>query len=110
MAVARLVMQNWKDQFNKILDESDIIELLSGLYVDDGRSLHRKLYYGERFCKLRKKFIVDDDLCIVDMIDEIDRIELTRKKILEAINSMNEDLQFTMELNTDFADNRLPTL
>ena len=49
MAVARLVMEEWKYEFNKILKSSGIEELLSGLYVDDGRSYQRKLKWGERF-------------------------------------------------------------
>ena len=43
MAVARLVMQSWKDKFYEILDKSIIKELFSALYVDDGRSVQRKL-------------------------------------------------------------------
>ena len=110
MAVARLVMQQWKDEYNVILHDSDIIELLFGLYVDDGRTVHRKLYWGERFDPNLKKMVWDQDRSMVDMIDEVDRTELTRQEILIAMNSVNSDLQFTMELHTDFGDNRLPTL
>ena len=31
MAVARIVMQNWKDDYDVILEKSKIVELLSGL-------------------------------------------------------------------------------
>ena len=41
-AVARLVMEEWKSDYDKIQLDSQITELLSGLYVDDGRSFHRK--------------------------------------------------------------------
>ena len=37
MAVAELVMQCWKEDYDKILENSGIDELLSGLYVDDGK-------------------------------------------------------------------------
>ena len=35
--VARHVMQEWKEAYNEVLESSGIEELLSGLYVDDGR-------------------------------------------------------------------------
>ena len=34
MAISRLVMQAWYEEFRKILDASNIKELLSGIYVD----------------------------------------------------------------------------
>ena len=43
MAVAKLVMQSWRDEYKEIMERSGIEELLSGLYVDDGRSYHRKI-------------------------------------------------------------------
>ena len=49
MAIARLVMQQWKEDYNLILEKSKITEYLSALYVDDGRSLQRKLIFEERF-------------------------------------------------------------
>ena len=54
MAVSRIVMQNWKDKYDLVLKSSGIIEYLNGLYVDDGRTFHRKLEYGERFCENEK--------------------------------------------------------
>ena len=56
MAIARLVMQEWKENYSKILENSKIEEFLSGIYVDDGRTLHRKLYFGERFDSENSKF------------------------------------------------------
>ena len=110
MAVARLVMQTWKEDYSKILNRSQIHELLSGLYVDDGRSLHRKLFLGERFSEKLQKFVRTDETEKIDIESGITRDELTRKEILVSMNSVNPDLQFTMELCRDFGDGRLPTL
>ena len=110
MAVARIVMQYWKDKFNFVLKNSNIEELLSGLYVDDGRSVQRLLSYGERYVHDLKMFKVDDDKAIEDIDSEIDRVELTRIEVLKAMNDICEDLEFTMELDRDFEDNKLPTL
>ena len=38
------------------------------------------------------------------------RKDITRKEFLKAMNSINEDLNFTMELCDDFENLRLPTL
>ena len=40
----------------------------------------------------------------------ISRNELTRREVQIGMNSVNKDLRFTMELSSDFPDNRLPTL
>ena len=110
MAVARIVMQHWKDYYDEILKKSDIVELLSGLYVDDGRTFHRKLYMGERFCEKEKRIIVDNERRIEDEKEGIKREEITRREILRAMNQVSQDLEFTMELCEDFPDRKLPTL
>ena len=110
MAVARLVMQYWKDLYDVILANSQIEELLSGLYVDDGRTMHRKLKFGERFCQKEKCFKVHENLVKIDLENDISLDELTRTEVLKAMNSVSPDLEFTMELCEDFKDNRLPTL
>ena len=110
MAVSRLVMQEWKERYDQILKRSNIHEYLKGLYVDDGRSFQRKLMWGERFCKDQNKFTFDRDTAEKDENENVNRDELTRREILCAMNSVNSDLEFTMELCTDFADSKLPTL
>ena len=110
MAVARIVMQYWKNKFDLVLQKSNIVELLSGLYVDDGRSVQRILNFGERYCKESGKFVVYEDKAINDIDENIDRVELTRTEVLKAMNSICEDIEFTMELSSDFGDNKLPTL
>ena len=52
MAVARLVMQEWKDSYNQILKNSNIVELLSSLYVE----FQRLLEMGERYIEEEKAF------------------------------------------------------
>ena len=110
MAVARLVMQSWKEQYDKVLKDSEIVQLLAGLYVDDGRHLHRKLRIGEHFDPSVNKFVVTEEKVKLDLEAGLTREEITRKEILLAMNSINSDLTFTMEMCEDFKDGRLPTL
>ena len=96
MAVARLVMQSWKEQYDEILKNSEIVQLLAGLYVDDGRHLHRKLKKGEHFDPTVNKFVVTEEKVKLDLEAGLTREEITRKEILIAMNSVNSDLTFTM--------------
>ena len=106
MAVSRLVMQEWKERYDEILKRSNIHEYLKGLYVDDGRSFQRKLMWGERFCKDQNKFTFDRDTAEKDENENVNRDELTRREILCAMNSVNSDLEFTMEFVHDKDRNR----
>ena len=46
MCVAKLVLQQWKEEFSMILKDSNISELLSKIYVDDNRCLVEKIRFG----------------------------------------------------------------
>ena len=43
-----------------ILKKSSIKEILSGLYVDDGRVVHRKLKLGEWFNKAENAIVYEE--------------------------------------------------
>jgi len=49
MCAARLVLQQWRDEFIKILREADIKEKMSKIYVDHNRCVVEKLRPGTRF-------------------------------------------------------------
>ena len=110
MAVARLVMQQWKDDFDEILKKSNIIEIMSGLYVDDGRNFIKMLDLGNRFVEDRNVIDFSEKAFKEDTTRGISKEELTKEQILKAMNSVNKDLEFTMETHKDFIDGRLPTL
>ena len=56
MCIARLVMQEWWDNFEEILKRSNIEQKLRAIYVDDGRLVIRKLGIGVRFNKEKMIF------------------------------------------------------
>jgi len=103
-------MQELKDTYDRILVESGIEELLSALYVDDGRTMHRKLWWGERFDRRKMKFVRNSEQEKVDKKENVDRNLLTKVEVNRAMNAVNTDLKFTIELAEEFDDNRLPTL
>ena len=110
MCVARLVLQDWFEEFSEILDKSDIIQHLKGLYVDDGRNIVDQLVLGTRFVKEAKLFLHKDCWEAEDILHNVDRRILTEREIRECMNSINPDLTFTTENENDFANKRLPTL
>ena len=103
-------MQQWKDLYVKILMKSEIKELMKGLYVDDGRIMHRPLRLGERYDPEKEMFEVKDDEKVKDEAAQRCRHEITRIEVQKAMNSVSPDLRFTMELCKDFEGGRLPTL
>ena len=108
MCVAKLVLQQWKEEYDVILSESNIDEKLSKIYVDDNRCIVEKLKAGVRFIIDKKRFEFKNEWKEEDEL--VDAVERTRRELLTAMNSVNSDLVFTMEHETDFPTNRLPTL
>ena len=59
---------------------------------------------------MKKRIKYDENLALFDWGTGRTREEITRLEILRAMNSVSTDLEFTMELCSDFVDDRLPTL
>ena len=55
MCVARLVMQQWRDEFNELLQRSNIKEKMSKMYVDDNRCIIERIRKGCRFDRDQSK-------------------------------------------------------
>ena len=108
MCVARLVLQQWREDYSLLLREANIGELLSKICVDDNRAIVEKLKPGLRFVEEEKKFIFDEKWVEEDM--KIEAGKRTIKEINKAMNSVNVDLKFTIETEEDFSNKRLPTL
>ena len=110
MCIARLIMQEWSECFSKILSDNKIAELLKGIYVDDGRSVVSKIENNTRYCKIARQFLKDEKWAIDDELNGVTREARTVMEIREVMNSINKDLEFTTELESDFENLRLPTL
>ena len=110
MAAARLVMQDWSEQYRQILNKADLnIRLFTG-YVDDNRQGTSKLRKGTRFVKDENEFVHKKDWEDEDTeAGENDTVRMS-KECLKAMNSVNKDLKFTVETTSDFKKNKLPTL
>ena len=110
MCLDKVVMQDWSDMYQKILERSDIKEYLHGIYVDDGRTLMDKLKEGSRYVESERKCVVTERARKEDIERGDSREDITKREVLLAMNSVNPDLKFTLEHENDFNNKRLPTL
>ena len=108
MCVARLVLQEWHEEFESILFRSGLKEYLRGLYVDDGRKVVDLLSLGTRLTRGEKLFEYRDEWQQEDLENNLNRRDVT--EVREAMNSINPDLVFTTETELDFDNGRLQTL
>ena len=113
MACARLVMQDWGEKYQNILEESGILTTLFKIYVDDVRQVSTVLPLGMRFRVETGKIEYCEKAEEEDKSKQLEGESSSARmaRILgPAMDSINPDLVFTTELAEDFKDERLPTL
>ena len=113
MACSRIVMLSWGKQYLEILREAKLQVSLMKIYVDDVRQVTTPLRMGSRFSVEEKRIVETGEAYEEDekLKAEGESSEARRARILiPAMNSINPDLSFTVELAEDFEDKRLPTL
>ena len=110
---SELVMQSWSEEYEKILTRSNVEVLLLSGYVDDGRQVTSSLPLGSRFNKNEKMFQFSEAAELEDKKLQV-RGESNNQRMAritqEAMNSVNMDLEFTVESPEDFEGEKLPTL
>ena len=110
MCAGNLTMEEWREKFIEILVASNIEERMAGLYVDDGRNLIEMLPMGVRYCDQEKIFKYKREWEEEDKEGGMSGRERTKLEVGKAMNAINPNLKFTLELSEDFKDGRLPTL
>ena len=109
-SVARIVMTEWARRLLKILDENKIRVWMAAFYVDDVRLLTSIIDKGARWETKEKKFKKRDDWLAEDEKENMSDERRTSREIRKVMNSIFQNIQFTMEIPEDFPENRLPTL
>ena len=110
MAAARVVMGEWGRKMTEILMRSNIKIWMKALYVDDMRKAISSLEKGRRWVEKSQSFEFKDDWKNEDDIKGESSTRRTANEMKKAMESINGDLKFEMELEEDFEDNKLPTL
>ena len=106
-------MQDWAKNYKQILENSGIRVMLLAGYVDDGRQLSSCLPMGYRFLEQEKTFEFQEQAEQEDKKRK-SQGESTNERmariLLPAMNSINNNLEFTVETPEEFEQERLPTL
>ena len=106
--IARIRMNNWANNVQRILSECKVKVYLAKSYVDDVRWLIQAIKRGF-------KFEPDEELLIYDPAYEIkyenlSEYEYSSMVLCDIMNHINNDMIFTTETQCDFVDKMLPTL
>ena len=104
MCISRLTMQDWWENFVKILDDSKLDYKLSALYVDDGRIVLEIIKKGVRFDEATKLFKYSEKWYLEDKESEKSDLQRTEYEVRRAMNAVSPDLVFTTETEADFAN------
>ena len=110
MCASRLVMYDWGQKIKQILHISDIKCWLASSYVDDVRLILTLLKRNTKWSEEEKRFLTLEADEVITELDNISDTRHTANEIQKAMESINPDLKFVMELEEDFPNNKLPTL
>ena len=113
MAASRLVMEEYFEIYSKILTGAGAKITLLKVYVDDGRQVSTVLKKGMRFEEKKMEFVWNKEAEEEDIMKEKqgeNKDSFMARLCLPAMNAINPDLTFTVEVPSDFKDERLPTL
>ena len=113
MAASRIVMQDFFEDYEKVLNNAGLLITLLKVYVDDGRQVTSMLEKGMRYDAERKKFTwsreaEEEDEALEEGGEDCD--SFMGRLYLPVMNSINPDLKFTVEVAGDFPTKSLPTL
>ena len=114
MAAARIVMSHWGLNWRRILESAGVrLPQLDG-YVDDVRNRSTSLRFGTRWNVEEKKWTWSQEDKDEDKRMKYKMKESTNQRMarlcLPAINSVNPNLVFTVEIPEEFKGSKLPTL
>ena len=110
MAVSRIVMYQWGKNLQKILREAEVKIWMDSLYVDDYRTLITALRPGLRWDQEKGKLQFREEWRDEDLKSEISTTRRSATVLKAAMESINPDIKFEIELEEDFPDKKLPTL
>ena len=103
-------MGQWGEKIREILSRSNINTYLEMLYVDDCRFVISTLARGYRFDEKKKEFVFSKDFEKEDNEEDLsDKVRMARE-LQKVMNSIYSNLKFTVEVESDFINLRLPTL
>jgi hypothetical protein len=111
MAASRLRMQDWGEKYSMILWRSSIHAYLKPKnYVDDVRQATEEIERGKRFDGSKNAIVYKEEWKVEDDLNNDSNLKRMGEVCLVAMNSISEDMKFTVESEEDFENGRLQTL
>ena len=110
MAAARIVMGEWGEIYTRIMLQAELKIWMKGFYVDDVRTVTSVLKKGMRWDIIENKFLYKEEWRVEDEIVGDTNTTRMSKQVNLAMNSIFENINFTMETAEDFPEKKLPTL
>ena len=113
MAASRIVIHQFFEEYEEVLLKAGLQVPLLKVYVDDGRQVTSLLRKGMRYSRDEKEFVWSKEAETEDEKKEEEgegKAAFMARLCLPVMNSINEDLTFTAEVETDFENQKLPTL
>ena len=104
MCAARLVMQDWGEKYNEILTTAGLKLWTNGGYVDVTRQGTSKIKEGVRFDKEKGSLEFREEWREEDCQAGKSTLKRMSTVCQEAMNSIDPDLEFTVETQEDFED------
>ena len=97
------IFNNSKETYSTVL-----IDLSN--FLDDDRPTVSTFKKGTKFDPDSRRFIEDEEKKMRDIDEGLSGKEITSRELLKALNSLSENLEFTVEKDDDFESGWLPTL
>ena len=110
MACSRLVMQDWAEGYRGTLERSGVTTYSQDGYVDDVRQNTDLMRKGSRFNPVKNRFTWRADWERKDRQEDFPDEVRMGNICLTAMNSICQDLTFTVESVHDFQNRKLATL
>ena len=110
MCAARIVMHAWSENYKSLLILAKVEIWLLRFYIDDFRQATSCLKMGMRFDITKNEFCYKEEWEVEDKREGKSSMKRMSEVCLEAMNSINPDLKFTLETAEDYEDGKHPTL
>ena len=110
--IAKIRMASWLRHVKFALKKAGIEVWMTKLYVDDVRLVVSEVPRGHGWRKGSNtpEYLHSEEGAIRDIDDDFTYQRRTANKILELMNMIEPDLEFTIELEEDFPNGKIPTL
>ena len=109
-AVARIRMAAWARAFGAKLNKNNIKPVIAMGYVDDLQYMLPLLKLGLKWGSVIEQLLYSSTQHVEDILNCITRTERSMNLYKEMMNTVVDDMEFTVEIGAEFQDEYLPTL